>query len=313
VTGEGASLLDFLGAPVLVGDPEGRVVYANPAFGRIFRQDPGDAAGEPLAAVFAGGAREAVLNAVAAICDGADHVPFKVREANRDFLGLASPIAAEGGAVGVVLLFTDEPEQDPRLRVFQHEVREPLEEAAAALAKLREQAVDPHADAPTPLAEQAAAALERAQRWSDELLAALNGERTRRTPSLDPVRVLREVGRRVAPDFERAGVRLDGLYPNELPAAAGEEALLETALVRVLRHRLVHAGRGEHITLSARTIGHGSEAAMLISVAAPCLEDHSAPLPAAVDDTVSVLDGRMQTVVEPTAGVATGFRLALSS
>ena len=33
---EGASLLTFLEAPVVVGDPEGRAIYVNPCFERRF-------------------------------------------------------------------------------------------------------------------------------------------------------------------------------------------------------------------------------------------------------------------------------------
>lgn len=31
-----SSLLNFLDAPIVVGDPEGRVIYVNPAFERAF-------------------------------------------------------------------------------------------------------------------------------------------------------------------------------------------------------------------------------------------------------------------------------------
>ena len=33
---QGTSLLDFLNAPFLVGDPDGYIVYANPAFKQFF-------------------------------------------------------------------------------------------------------------------------------------------------------------------------------------------------------------------------------------------------------------------------------------
>lgn len=309
---EGASLLDFVGAPVLVGDPDGRVVYANPAFEQSFRIAPGAASGQELASLFAGGAREAVLAAVVAICNGAEQVRFKLREEHRDYLGMASPIAAEKDAVGVVLLLTDEPEQDPRLRVFQNEVKEPLDEAVVCLEHLREHASGRGGELPGELVERATAALERAHRWSDEVLAVLNGEHSTRMGSVDPVRVLRDAARRVQVDFERAGVRLDRLFPNQLPQAHGEETLLETALVRTLRHRLAHASAGQSIALSARPIGRGQDAALLVSVSSPCLENHAAPLPSSVDDTVAILGGRLQTVVEPRAGIATGLRLKLA-
>ena len=54
----GRSLLDYLDAPVLVGDPDGRVVHLNPAFERRFDVSLADARGGLVAAVFEGGARE---------------------------------------------------------------------------------------------------------------------------------------------------------------------------------------------------------------------------------------------------------------
>jgi PAS domain-containing protein len=62
---DGVSLLSFLDAPVLVGDPEGRVIYVNPAFERRFCQDDESVQGAELVSLFEGGGREAILNAVA--------------------------------------------------------------------------------------------------------------------------------------------------------------------------------------------------------------------------------------------------------
>ena len=46
------SLMDFVDAPVLVGDPEGRAVYANPAFERDFKASKDSLTGVPLASLF---------------------------------------------------------------------------------------------------------------------------------------------------------------------------------------------------------------------------------------------------------------------
>ena len=59
------TLLAFLDAPVVVGDPEGRAAYVNPAFETRFAVASAAATGAPLASLFDGGVREAVLRAVA--------------------------------------------------------------------------------------------------------------------------------------------------------------------------------------------------------------------------------------------------------
>ena len=49
------SLLDFIQTPVMVGDPDGRVVYVNPAFETDFLVPLEEVAGQPVANLFAGG------------------------------------------------------------------------------------------------------------------------------------------------------------------------------------------------------------------------------------------------------------------
>ena len=68
------SLLSFLDTPVVVGDPDGRAAYVNPAFETRFSVSAEEVTGEPLANLFEGGVREAVLTAVAAVCTGAPGV-----------------------------------------------------------------------------------------------------------------------------------------------------------------------------------------------------------------------------------------------
>ena len=55
------SLVGHLDTPILVGDPDGQVVYANPSFRADLGTAVDDPTGTPLAMIFSGGAREAVL------------------------------------------------------------------------------------------------------------------------------------------------------------------------------------------------------------------------------------------------------------
>ena len=51
---DGVSLLNFLDAPFVVGDPDGRIVYVNSAFARCFSGVEGDVVGTEMASVFSG-------------------------------------------------------------------------------------------------------------------------------------------------------------------------------------------------------------------------------------------------------------------
>ena len=67
------SLLSYLDAPIVVGDPDGRAVYVNPAFEERFPRAGKSALGLPLAELFDGGAREAVLRGVVTACEYLAH------------------------------------------------------------------------------------------------------------------------------------------------------------------------------------------------------------------------------------------------
>ena len=102
------SLLSFLDAPVVVGDPDGRAAYVNPAFETRFSASAEAVTGEPLASLFEGGVREAVLRAVAKVCEKGTSVRLRVRHAGVGYSGVASPIVAEDARVGVVILLKEE-------------------------------------------------------------------------------------------------------------------------------------------------------------------------------------------------------------
>src|SRR5437867_4309271 len=93
------SLLDFLQTPVMVGDPDGRVVYVNPAFETDFLVPLEEVAGQPVANLFAGGGREAVLRAVARVCNSPaaiDSERFSLLVEDRGYKAIASAVEAEG-------------------------------------------------------------------------------------------------------------------------------------------------------------------------------------------------------------------------
>ncbi len=319
---EGVSLLSFLDAPCLVIDPEGRVVYANPAFERRFAEDGEPVQGRELAALFEGGGREAVLTAVAEVCANGRTARFRMREERRGYLGLASPIEAPGeerqDRVGVVVLLLDEPAIDAKLQAVHREMEEPLEEATASLEQLIDQTGGRRNEAFRSAVERGISALSRARKWSDELGAALDGRggEVAANAELDPVRTVHEVAARVGEAFEVAGLRLDLLVPAQLPAASGDPDVLEAALVRLLRLRLATAEAGSTLTLSARTMGRGGQRAVLVTlVDRPRGSGDDEPEgrePQSLCEAVAPHGGRVHTVRLAKAGRATAIRLPLA-
>jgi len=317
------SLLSFLGAPIVVGDPEGNVIYVNPAFERSFGRGARDVLGQPLAQLFEGGGREAILGAVAEVCSRGETVRFKLKEAAGAWLGLASPIEADADRVGVVILLTEEPGFDERLLAFQGEVAEPIDEAMQALDELLEQTGGRRAERYRSLVERGIGALERARKWNDEMHRMLcgRGRPAAVDASLDPVRVVRQVVARLSAELEDAPVSLRLLAPAQLQAARGDAAMLETALTRLVRHRAADPQQGAVLTLSARASGQGESATVVFSlVDRPSMPspdedgetvtaDPVDPEPRAVRATVAALGGRLQTWSDPTVGRVTTIEL----
>ncbi|MBW2383419.1 MAG: PAS domain-containing protein [Deltaproteobacteria bacterium] len=320
-----SSLLSFLGAPVVVGDPEGRCVYVNSAFERSFKTSLDAARGEALAQLFSGGGREAILGAVAEVCTRGETVSFRLKEGDAAYLGLCSPIEAELDRVGVVILLTDEPDLDQRLLVFQGEIAEPLDDIADAMEELLEQTGGRRRERYRVLVERGMSALERARKWNEELHGALCGRTTSSSSSasLDPVKVVRQVVGRVSAELEESEVGVQLLAPAQLVAARGDASMLESALMRLVRHRAAEAQLDGRITLSARLVGEGEGRGVLFSVidrpaatesAASEAEDGegSEPEPRVVRATVAALGGRICTLEEPSVGRVTAIRLGLA-
>jgi len=160
------SLMDFVDAPLLVGDPDGRVVYVNPAFERDFGRSRAEVTAEPVATLFAGGGREAILDAVARVCRGEVRVRFHLREGGMGFAALASPVEAEEeGRVGVIVLFTPELGHE-RLKAFQRAVREPLDELASCLLAIASEA-EGAPEQRRMLVAEGHRALDRIRKWAE--------------------------------------------------------------------------------------------------------------------------------------------------
>jgi hypothetical protein len=311
---EGSSLLTFLDAPVLVGDPDGRVIYVNPTFERSFERSGREVQGEQLASLFTGGAREAMLSAVADVCSRGRTQRFRLREAGRGYLALASPIAGDGQQLGVIILLTDEPLADERVLAFHREMQEPLEELRSTLDELLEQTGGRRNEQHRVSVEAGLHALDRARKWSDELHGLLTGRGSDLGPggSVDVVALVRQSAARVSPAAEATGARLELLVPAQLHSVAGDASRLEAALVHVLKSRLSGATAGSVYTLSARASGQAEAARVVISLVEPAGIGSEVGDDGFMRDTVEALGGGVTCIDVPEIGRVTSLDLPCS-
>jgi PAS domain-containing protein len=174
--GESVSLLDFLDAPVVVGDPEGRVVYVNAAFEAGAGISAAVANGQPLAGLFEGGGREAVLRAVAGVCARGETVRFRLRVNEIGYAALASPIKSEEASVGVLILLTEELENDPRVLALHREIHGPLDEIVRCLSELSEATGGMRASGYRRALEDGVRALAEVRKHAEEIQNILEGK-----------------------------------------------------------------------------------------------------------------------------------------
>ena len=315
------SLLTFLDAPVVVGDPDGGVAYVNPAFETTFDVDAGAVTGRPLAAVFDGGAREAVLKAVADACVRGETARFRLRHGSTGYGAVASPIVADDTRVGVVILLVETPSADERLVSLHREIQEPLQEIETVLGHLLDQTGGRRQERYRLLVEDGMRSVQRVLKWTSELgslLGAGPGGRpvpSERPTTADPVAAVRAAVERVRPEFAQAGVELEVLVPGTLPEVRGDPARLELALIRLLQARAANALDSETVMVAARLTGREGAASVVLSIvdspradelAAASEDDPSIRL---VADMVRQLGGEIRTASDPFAGRTTSIRL----
>jgi nitrogen-specific signal transduction histidine kinase len=311
------SLLTFLDAPVVVGDPEGRTAYVNPAFASRFRAGGDDATGQPLSALFEGGVREAVLRAVVECCEQGRTVRFRLRHGGVAYAAVASPIVAEDARVGVVILLVESSAAEERLIALQREISEPVGELRRVLDELLEQTGGRRNERYRTLIEDGARALARVQKWCDELTTLITGPPAAARPetSFDALRVVQNAAARMRGEFAAARIELEVLVPAQLPRVRGDGSRVELALVRLLQERLSTARDSLAVTIAARPVGRGDARSIVISICdAPAADgramaDPPEPVPAIVMEIVRELGGEIRTAADPLMGRTTAIRL----
>jgi hypothetical protein len=311
-----SSLLSFLETPVVVGDPDGCAAYVNPAFETCFAVSAETVTGQPLASLFEGGVREAVLLAVADVCSEGRSTRFRMRHAGRGYGGLASPIVAEDARVGFVILLFESAPEDERALALQRQMREPLAEVLRALDELG----DADSGRRKTLLEDALRAAGGVRKTNDELGGLLSGARgstgsgRSRSDGFDPGSAIGNAAARISSRFAEAGVVLEVRVPPLLPAVRGREDLLVEAVSGMLEARLAFSREGSTVVVSARLLDRGDAPAVIIAVldqhdGASAAEDFGEAEPEAVQRAVQALGGDIRTTADPATGRVTGIRL----
>ncbi len=167
------SLLDYLDAPVLVGDPDGCTVYVNPAFEAHFGVDSRRVRGQTLAGLFEGGAREAILRAVADVCSGGCKAHFQLRDGGRGYSAIASPISSSASSVGVIILLTEQQVSGDRLATCGRAMADPLDVLTRCLSEIADDLEDQSDDPRRANLADAAEAIDELRKRADELVGLL--------------------------------------------------------------------------------------------------------------------------------------------
>ncbi len=311
---ESISLLGYVQTPILVGDPEGRIVYANPAFCSIFADGAEDPIGQPLAMVFGGGAREAVLSATASVLQGGRAARLQLREAGHGYTGLASPIDAEDDRVGVIMVLLEEPSNEDQLGGLLEEVAAPLGEAMdsiqAASSELQAVLTQRQRD----LLEGSRGSLEEARKWLQELQRAMRGGK-RAQSRFDVAGVILRVADRLRQELGEE-LDLEVLMPPDLPRIVGTSVVLERLLNQLLRLRLGESRAGEPLTLLARRLEGERASSVLVSVVdrpdASRRQGTGHP-PEMLQQGVLALGGESICVEDSLLGRVTSMRLAVAA
>ncbi len=173
------SLLDFIDTPILVGDPDGRAVYVNPAFERAFHLAREVVIGDSLANLFEGGARESMLRAVVQVCGGEPPTRFRIREGEAGWVALASPVDVDEDRVGVIILLNPELGGEDRLHGLRREVLEPLDELCDCLGEFATETGGRREPQHRALISDGLRLIERMRKWASDLEVEVLSDRHR--------------------------------------------------------------------------------------------------------------------------------------
>lgn len=309
------SLLSYLDAPVVIGDPDGCAVYANPAFELRFERAVGRVPGAPLAELFEGGAREAVLRALMRAAQEGESVRFRLREGAQGFSAVASPIAADGEPVGVVILLKEEVEGLERVLALHRAMEQPMDELGQVVHQLLELPVVTREARLCALLGDAQQALGRLRKGADEVHAVLTGSRDPQEAAggtaprrFDPSGLLHRVAARAERSGAAGGRAVAVVVAPALPMLPGDPHRVEALLLRLLEHRLAPGG-SDRLLLSARRVVSAAGPALVVAVCELGACEERGPDPAPLLEEAAALGAELRSVQVPSLGRATVLRL----
>ena len=310
---EEISLLGHLDTPILVGDPEGRVVYANPTFRKRFCPSGEDPTGTALANVFGGGAREAVLKVTAEVLQRGQSARLQIREGGLGYVGLASPIEAQDDRVGVVMVMLEEQSNEDQLAGLAEELADPIADALRSLERVLESPATPLGEGLRAPIERSLQSLELAQKWLRELQVAIRGGKAQQG-RFDVAASLLRAAERSRGESEQA-LTLEVLIPPNLPRVAGTAVVFERALLQLVRRRLAESQPGKPLTLLARAFGGEPARGVIVSVVDFPVADRRGTTgqpPEAVQQAIQSMGGDVVCVEDSLIGRVTSLRLAIA-
>ncbi|MBW2243105.1 MAG: hypothetical protein JRH01_14060 [Deltaproteobacteria bacterium] len=312
-----AALIDHMDVPILVGDPEANAVHMNPAFERGFKVDAGLSLGTPLAELFDGGGREAMLGAVASVCSQGTSVRCRIRAGGVGWCAVISPIENQGEQVGVVVLLTEEQAGADQLMSLRRELEAPVDEVALGLETLLEETGGRRNPGHRARLEEALRSVERLRKSLDEMATVLAGKQPEaRVEPFDPAQVVRQVADATRERFAERDITLQLLAPTSLAGFTGDGSGLEGALRALVDARLATREPPARITLGVRRLGPEDAEALVISLSeTPREAPFEAPFqddPALVDRLVA-LGVRLHGYIHPRLGRTTILQLRPAS
>jgi nitrogen-specific signal transduction histidine kinase len=312
-TAEEISLLGHLHTPILVGDPDGFVVYANRNFRERFCSLDEDPVGQPLAQVFDGGAREVVLTSTAEVLQRGKAARLKIREGGHSYIGVCSPIEAEDDRVGVVMVMLEEHSIEEHLTGLADEVGEPIADALQAIHGLSSYLDGKLREPQKSLLERGLTSMENAQRWMRKLSGALRGGKVQQG-RFDVANAVLRVTERLQQDCA-SGLDLQVLMPPNLPRVAGTTVVFERLLSQLVRQRVDEAKSSSPVTLLARTMGGDQPKGVLISVVDvpdPDRRDGTGLPPESFQEDLLQMGGEAICFEDSRIGRVTSMRLSMA-
>jgi len=313
VSAKSPSLLSFVDTPILVADPDGSAVYANPSFEARFALPQGGAQGLPLAILFESGGREEVLRAFADVCEGGPPSRFRLRVGGVGYVALVSPIVTENARIGAILILTEEMIGGEKLLAFHRAVQEPVDDLGECLDTLLDQTGGRRSERYRALVEDSLRALQRLRKWTDELQnIALGRPGTAASGArFDLHRLLRRAAAGLERDARGAGCTVELSVPAQLPSISGDGERLEAALVHWLRGRVARTA-APLLTLVVKVLplGNAGSVLLLVTEGKPArAEGASAPEPELdlLRDVIASLGGTLRISPSEAGGRTTAI------